>query len=71
VLNLRLEVADQLIQFYRQDNGEKLLTPTEQAQALRAETQARQAAEAQAEQAMQQVQALQAKLKELGVDWQG
>jgi hypothetical protein len=70
-LNLRLGVADQLIQFHRQDNGEKLLTPAEQAQALRAETQARQVAEAQAEQAIQQVQALQAKLKELGVDWQG
>jgi hypothetical protein len=38
---------------------------------LRAETQARQVAEAQAEQAIQQVQALQAKLKELGFDWQG
>jgi Uma2 family endonuclease len=71
VLNLRLGVADQLIQFYRLDTGEKLLTPAEQAQALRAETQARQAAEAQAEQALQQVQALQAKLKELGIDWQG
>jgi Uma2 family endonuclease len=78
VLNLRLTVEAQLIHFYRQDTGEKLLTPTEQAQALReqaqalrTETQARQVAEAQAEQAMQQVQALQAKLKELGIDWQG
>ncbi len=44
-LNLRLEPADNLINFYRRDNGEKLLIPRELAAALYAEAQARQLAE--------------------------
>ncbi|GAB4283190.1 MAG: Uma2 family endonuclease [Oscillatoriaceae cyanobacterium] len=44
-LQLRLEVEDKLIGFYREDTGEKLLIPDELAAALRQETLARQAAE--------------------------
>jgi Uma2 family endonuclease len=49
-LQLRLAVEDKLIGFYREDNGEKLLIPTELAEALREETLARQQAEERAEQ---------------------
>ncbi|GAB4465122.1 MAG: Uma2 family endonuclease [Elainellaceae cyanobacterium] len=48
-LKLRLEIDGQLIAFYREDTGEKLLIPGELAQALRAEAQARQDAEARAQ----------------------
>ena len=44
-IQLRLEVEDKLIGFYREDTGEKLLIPDELAAALRQETLARQAAE--------------------------
>jgi len=50
-LQLRLVVEGQLIGFYRQDTGERLLMPAELAEALHQETQARQQAQAQAEQA--------------------
>ncbi|NJS10498.1 MAG: Uma2 family endonuclease [Microcoleus sp. CSU_2_2] len=49
VLQLRLEVEEKLIGFYRQDNGEKLLIAEELAAALAAEIQQREAAEAQLE----------------------
>jgi Uma2 family endonuclease len=56
-LQLRLAVEDKLIGFYREDTGEKLLIPTELAEALRQKTQellqeieARQQAEERAEQ---------------------
>ncbi|MCA6503859.1 MAG: Uma2 family endonuclease [Pseudanabaena sp.] len=39
VLGLRLEVEGSLINFYRQDNGEKLLIPSELFAALQAQTQ--------------------------------
>ncbi|MCC3445350.1 MAG: Uma2 family endonuclease [Microcoleus sp. PH2017_03_ELD_O_A] len=39
VLQLRLEIEGKLIGFYREDNGEKLLTPDELASALKAERQ--------------------------------
>lgn len=74
-LRLRLEVDGQLIAFYREDTGEKLLIPRELAQALREQTLARQQAEERveqerqrAEQAELRVQQLQEQLRSLGVD---
>uniref|UniRef100_UPI0025B6257E Uma2 family endonuclease n=1 Tax=Trichocoleus desertorum TaxID=1481672 RepID=UPI0025B6257E len=67
-LQLRLQVEDQLIAFYREDTGEKLLIPGELRQALEAEQQARQQAEARAEQAELQVRQLQERLRSLGID---
>ncbi|MBD2299429.1 Uma2 family endonuclease [Nostoc sp. FACHB-190] len=67
-LGLRLQVEGELISFYREDTGEKLLNPTEQAQALR-EAQQRIDAEALArQQAEQQVEQLKQRLRELGID---
>ncbi|BCL36180.1 Uma2 family endonuclease [Nostoc sp. MS1] len=67
-LGLRLQVEGELIAFYREDTGEKLLNPTEQAQALR-EAQKRADAEALArQQAEQQVEQLKERLRSLGVD---
>ncbi|MGA7935471.1 MAG: Uma2 family endonuclease, partial [Kovacikia sp.] len=74
-LQLRLEVDGQLIAFYREDTGEKLLVPGELAQALREEALARQQAEQRAEQAEQraeqteqQVKQLKERLRSLGID---
>jgi hypothetical protein len=74
-LGLRLQVEGELIAFYREDTGEKLLNPTEQAQALReakqradAEALARQQAEIARQQAQQQVEQLKERLRSLGVD---
>lgn len=67
-LQLRLEVDAALIAFYREDTGEKLLIPSELAQALRQESVAKQEAEARAKQAEQQVEQLKAELRALGVD---
>lgn len=50
-LQLRLAIEDQLIGFYREDTGEKLLIPDELATKLQQETQARQEAENRANQA--------------------
>ncbi|WP_413199174.1 Uma2 family endonuclease [Nostoc piscinale] len=67
-LGLRLQVEGELISFYREDTGEKLLNPTEQAQALR-EAQQRIDAEALArQQAEQQVEQLKQRLREMGID---
>lgn len=67
-LGLRLQVEGELIAFYREDTGEKLLNPTEQAQALR-EAQQRAETEALArQQAEQQVEQLKERLRSLGVD---
>lgn len=55
-LQLRLQVEGNLIGFYRQDTGEKLLIPDELARALRQETNARQQAEATAEQERQRAE---------------
>lgn len=60
-LKLRLEIDGHFIAFYREDTGEKLLIPSELAQALRAETQARQAAE-------EQVEQLKERLRSLGIN---
>lgn len=67
-LQLRLQVEDQLIAFYREDTGEKLLISGKLRQALEAEQQARQQAEARAEQAELQVRQLQERLRSLGID---
>jgi Protein of unknown function (DUF820). len=67
-LKLRLEVDGQLIAFYREDTGEKLLIPGELAQALRTEAQARQEAEARAEQLEAEVERLRSRLRELGAE---
>jgi Uma2 family endonuclease len=56
LLQLRLAVEDKLIGFYREDTGEKLLIPSELAEALRQETLARQEAEERAEQERQQAE---------------
>lgn len=53
-LQLRLEIESELIAFYREDNGEKLLAPSELAQVLK-ETE-------------EKAERLKQKLKELGVD---
>lgn len=60
-LKLNLAVEDQLIAFYRDDTGEKLLIPDELAAALQQERQRADEAEA-------QVRQLKEKLRELGVD---
>ncbi|MGI8503424.1 MAG: Uma2 family endonuclease [Hassallia sp.] len=74
-LQLRLQAEGRLINFYREDTGEKLLIPDELAQALRQEVVARQQAEEKAEserqraeQAQAQVEQLKARLRSLGVD---
>lgn len=68
LLNLRLQVEGELIAFYRENTGEKLLIPSELAQALREEQQRVEQERQRAEQAEQQVEQLKARLRELGVD---
>ena len=67
-LGLRLEVEGQLISFYREDTGEKLLIPQELKEALEQEKIARQQAESEARIALLQVEKLKQKLKELDID---
>lgn len=74
-LKLRLQIEGQLIGFYREDTGEKLLIPAELATALREESVARQQAEQRAEQERQraeqaeaQLEQLKARLRAAGVD---
>jgi Uma2 family endonuclease len=55
-LKLQLKVEGQLIGFYREDNGEKLLIPQELHQALKREALARQQAEQQAERERQRAE---------------
>jgi hypothetical protein len=64
-LNLRLEVEDTLIAFYREDTGEKLYAPGELVQALQREVQARQQAEQRAEQERQRADAAEARARQL------
>lgn len=77
-LQLRLQVEGQLIGFYREDTGERLLLPGELAQALRQEATARQQAEQQAsaerqraEEAEAKLAALQARLAAQGIELAG
>ncbi|MDZ7965015.1 MAG: Uma2 family endonuclease [Nostoc sp. DedSLP03] len=67
-LQLRLQVEEQLIGFYREDTKEKLLIPEELAEALKQERLAREQAQEQAKQAESQVQRLKEHLRSLGVD---
>ncbi|BDI17541.1 hypothetical protein ANSO36C_33430 [Nostoc cf. commune SO-36] len=67
-LQLRLEIEGQLIGFYREDTGEKLLIPEELAEALKQERLAREQAQEQAKQAESQVERLRQHLRSLGVD---
>ncbi|MEH2160124.1 MAG: Uma2 family endonuclease [Nostoc sp.] len=60
-LQLRLQIEGQLIGFYREDTGEKLLIPEELAEALKQEKLAR-------EQAQSQVERLKEQLRSLGVE---
>ncbi|MEI1378462.1 Uma2 family endonuclease [Nostoc sp. UHCC 0926] len=60
-LQLRLQIEGQLIGFYREDTGEKLLIPEELVEALKQERLAR-------EQAQLQVERLKEHLRSLGVD---
>ncbi|MEH1831163.1 MAG: Uma2 family endonuclease [Nostoc sp.] len=60
-LQLRLQIEGQLIGFYREDTGEKLLIPEELAEALKQERLVR-------EQAQEQVESLKERLRSLGVD---
>lgn len=60
-LQLRLQIEEQLIGFYREDTGEKLLIPEELAEALKQEKLARQEAQS-------QVERLKEHLRALGVD---
>jgi len=61
-LQLRLEVEDKLIGFYREDTGEKLLIPSELAAALHQEITARTQAEQRAESERQRAEELAALL---------
>lgn len=62
-LQLRLEIEGQLIAFYREDTGEKLLAPGELVQALQQEMLARQQAEERARLAESQVERLKEQLR--------
>ncbi|MEH2375851.1 Uma2 family endonuclease [Nostoc sp.] len=67
-LQLRLQIEGQLIGFYREDTGEKLLIPEELAEALKQERLAREQAQEQVRQAESQVERLKEHLRSLGVD---
>jgi Protein of unknown function (DUF820). len=67
-LKLRLQVEGELIGFYREDTGEKLLMPEELADALAQERLAREQERLAREQAEAQVERLKAQLRSLGVD---
>ena len=67
-LQLRLQVEGQLIGFYREDTGEKLLFPEELADALVQERFAKEQERFAKEQAEEQVERLKAHLRSLGVD---
>lgn len=64
-LQLRLQAEGQLIGFYRQETGERLLIPGELAQSLKQEALARQQAEQRAEQERQRAEQAEARLAEL------
>jgi Uma2 family endonuclease len=67
-LQLRLQAEGQLISFYREDTGEKLLIPQELKEALQQERTARQQAEEEARIAKVQIEQLKQTLKGLGID---
>lgn len=74
-MQLRLEIEEQLIAFYKQDTKEKLLAPGELVEALQQEILAREQAQERAKQAEErakqaelQVERLKEQLRLLGVD---
>ena len=67
VLCLRLEVEGSLINLYRQDNGEKLLIPSELFAALQTQTQRAESAEERARLAELEAQKLRDRLAALGI----
>jgi Putative restriction endonuclease len=67
-LQLRLQAEGQLISFYREDTGEKLLIPQELKEALQQEKIARQQAEEEIKIARLQIEKLKQTLKGLGID---
>lgn len=68
VLQLRLEVEEELIGFYRQDTNERLLPPDEFSAALDQEKQRAETAERQADQERQRADQLAERLRSLGID---
>ncbi len=66
-LKLRLAVEGNLLGFYREDTGEKLLIPDELAEALREETQARKLAEEVANRERQQRELAQQQMGEMEI----
>ncbi|OYQ65577.1 hypothetical protein B9G53_06805 [Pseudanabaena sp. SR411] len=68
VLGLRLEFEGSLINFYRQDNGEKLLIPSELFAALQEQTQRAESAEERARLAELEAQNLRDRLAALGLE---
>ncbi|QZZ22340.1 Uma2 family endonuclease [Leptothermofonsia sichuanensis E412] len=64
-LKLRLEIEGNLLAFYREDTGEKLLLPDELAETLKAETQRRIEAEQRAEQERQRAEQERQRAEEL------
>jgi Uma2 family endonuclease len=67
-LQLRLQVEGELIGFYREDTGEKLLIPQELADALEQERFARAQEQSARARAEAEVERLRARLRSLGVD---
>lgn len=67
-LKLRLQVEGQVIGFYREDTGDKLLMPEELADALEQERLAKEQERLAKEQAEAQVERLKAHLRSLGID---
>jgi Uma2 family endonuclease len=67
-LNLRLQVEEQLIGFYREDTGEKLLIPEELADALVQEKAAKEQERVARQQSEEQVERLKTRLRSLGID---
>lgn len=67
-LQLRLQVEEQLIGFYREDTGEKLLIPEELADALEQERLAKEQERVARQQAEEEVERLRSRLRSLGVD---
>ncbi|PZU96785.1 MAG: hypothetical protein DCE90_09080 [Pseudanabaena sp.] len=65
---MRLEVEGSLINFYRQDNGEKLLIPSELFSALQAQTQRAESTEERARLAELEAQKLRDRLTALGIE---
>ena len=65
---MRLEVEGSLINFYRQDNGEKLLIPSELFAALQTQTQRAESAEERARLAELEAQKLRDRLAALSIE---